>query len=68
MTKAVRDMIDKTIGEDYPWYPVLGNHDLYWLQHGLVEDPALERWLPRMRSGNPCSTAITEQHRQAIRR
>ena len=24
---AVRDMIDKTIGEDYPWYPVLGNHD-----------------------------------------
>ncbi len=24
---AVRDMIDETIGEDYPWYPVLGNHD-----------------------------------------
>ena len=24
---AVRDMIDKTIGEGYPWYPVLGNHD-----------------------------------------
>jgi hypothetical protein len=24
---AVRDMIDKVIGEDYPWYPVLGNHD-----------------------------------------
>ncbi len=24
---AVRDMIDATIGEDYPWYPVLGNHD-----------------------------------------
>jgi hypothetical protein len=24
---AVRDMIDQTIGEDYPWYPVLGNHD-----------------------------------------
>jgi hypothetical protein len=24
---AVREMIDKTIGEDYPWYPVLGNHD-----------------------------------------
>lgn len=24
---AVRDMIDRTIGEDYPWYPVLGNHD-----------------------------------------
>jgi hypothetical protein len=24
---AVRDMIDKTIGKDYPWYPVLGNHD-----------------------------------------
>ena len=24
---AVRDMIDKAIGEDYPWYPVLGNHD-----------------------------------------
>jgi len=24
---AVRDMVNKTIGEDYPWYPVLGNHD-----------------------------------------
>jgi len=24
---AVRAMIDKVIGEDYPWYPVLGNHD-----------------------------------------
>jgi hypothetical protein len=24
---AVRDMIDRTVGEDYPWYPVLGNHD-----------------------------------------
>ena len=24
---AVREMIDKVIGEDYPWYPVLGNHD-----------------------------------------
>ena len=24
---AVRDMINQTIGEDYPWYPVLGNHD-----------------------------------------
>jgi hypothetical protein len=24
---AVRDMIDRTIGEEYPWYPVLGNHD-----------------------------------------
>ncbi len=24
---AVREMIDRVIGEDYPWYPVLGNHD-----------------------------------------
>jgi hypothetical protein len=24
---AVRDMISNVIGEDYPWYPVLGNHD-----------------------------------------
>jgi len=24
---AVRDLIDATIGEDYPWYAVLGNHD-----------------------------------------
>ncbi len=24
---AVRDMIDQILGEDYPWYPVLGNHD-----------------------------------------
>jgi len=24
---AVREMIDKVIGKDYPWYPVLGNHD-----------------------------------------
>ncbi len=24
---AVRDMINQTIGKDYPWYPVLGNHD-----------------------------------------
>ncbi len=24
---AVRAMIDRVLGEDYPWYPVLGNHD-----------------------------------------
>jgi hypothetical protein len=24
---AVRDLIDDTLGEDYPWYAVLGNHD-----------------------------------------
>ncbi|MCU0234286.1 MAG: metallophosphoesterase [Thermoanaerobaculales bacterium] len=24
---AVRTMIDKVIGKEYPWYPVLGNHD-----------------------------------------
>ena len=24
---AVRDLIDRTLGEDYPWYAVLGNHD-----------------------------------------
>lgn len=24
---AVRAMIDRVIGESYPWYPVLGNHD-----------------------------------------
>jgi hypothetical protein len=24
---AVRAMIDKVIGKEYPWYPVLGNHD-----------------------------------------
>jgi hypothetical protein len=24
---AVRDMISEVLGEDYPWYPVLGNHD-----------------------------------------
>jgi 3',5'-cyclic AMP phosphodiesterase CpdA len=24
---AVRDLIDDTIGKDYPWYAVLGNHD-----------------------------------------
>jgi len=24
---AVREMIDRVLGEDYPWYPVLGNHD-----------------------------------------
>lgn len=24
---AVREMIDRVLGKDYPWYPVLGNHD-----------------------------------------
>jgi hypothetical protein len=24
---AVREMVSKVLGEDYPWYPVLGNHD-----------------------------------------
>jgi len=24
---AARDMLDAVLGEDYPWYPVLGNHD-----------------------------------------
>jgi 3',5'-cyclic AMP phosphodiesterase CpdA len=24
---AVRDLIDSTLGKDYPWYAVLGNHD-----------------------------------------
>jgi len=24
---AVRDLIDETLGTDYPWYAVLGNHD-----------------------------------------
>jgi len=24
---AVRDMISSVLGDDYPWYPVLGNHD-----------------------------------------
>ncbi len=24
---AARDMIDQVIGDEYPWYPVLGNHD-----------------------------------------
>jgi hypothetical protein len=24
---AIRDLIDETLGKDYPWYAVLGNHD-----------------------------------------
>jgi hypothetical protein len=34
---AVRDMIDNVLGEDYPWYPVLGNHD--------PESPSTMRYL-----------------------
>ena len=34
---AVRDMIDGVLGEDYPWYPVLGNHD--------PESPSTMRYL-----------------------
>ena len=34
---AVRDMIDDVLGEDYPWYPVLGNHD--------PESPSTMRYL-----------------------
>jgi 3',5'-cyclic AMP phosphodiesterase CpdA len=34
---AVRDMISRVIGDDYPWYPVLGNHD--------PESPSTMRYL-----------------------
>jgi len=34
---AVRDMIDQVLGDDYPWYPVLGNHD--------PESPSTMRYL-----------------------
>lgn len=34
---AVRDMLSRVIGEDYPWYPVLGNHD--------PESPSTMRYL-----------------------
>jgi hypothetical protein len=34
---AVRDMIDGVLGENYPWYPVLGNHD--------PESPSTMRYL-----------------------
>ncbi len=34
---AIRDMIDQVLGEDYPWYPVLGNHD--------PESPSTMRYL-----------------------
>jgi hypothetical protein len=34
---AGRDMIDEVLGEDYPWYPVLGNHD--------PESPSTMRYL-----------------------
>lgn len=34
---AVRAMIDRILGEDYPWYPVLGNHD--------PESPSTMRYL-----------------------
>jgi 3',5'-cyclic AMP phosphodiesterase CpdA len=34
---AVRDMISAVLGEDYPWYPVLGNHD--------PESPSTMRYL-----------------------
>jgi hypothetical protein len=34
---AVREMISVVIGEDYPWYPVLGNHD--------PESPSTMRYL-----------------------
>jgi hypothetical protein len=34
---AVRAMIDQVLGEDYPWYPVLGNHD--------PESPSTMRYL-----------------------
>jgi hypothetical protein len=34
---AVREMITTVLGEDYPWYPVLGNHD--------PESPSTMRYL-----------------------
>jgi hypothetical protein len=34
---AVREMISTVLGEDYPWYPVLGNHD--------PESPSTMRYL-----------------------
>ncbi len=34
---AVRAMVDEVLGEDYPWYPVLGNHD--------PESPSTMRYL-----------------------
>ncbi len=34
---AVREMISSVLGEDYPWYPVLGNHD--------PESPSTMRYL-----------------------
>jgi hypothetical protein len=34
---AARGMIDQVLGEDYPWYPVLGNHD--------PESPSTMRYL-----------------------
>jgi len=34
---ATREMLDAVLGEDYPWYPVLGNHD--------PESPSTMRYL-----------------------
>ena len=42
---AVREMISSTLGEDYPWYPVLGNHD--------PESPSTMSYLRRYSSTLP---------------
>ncbi|MCK5376639.1 MAG: metallophosphatase family protein, partial [Acidobacteria bacterium] len=34
---ATREMLNAVLGEDYPWYPVLGNHD--------PESPSTMRYL-----------------------
>ena len=48
--QQVQDTIQKVLGEDYPWYPVVGNHetetpeDMVWLRdHGKQEIPNLVR-------------------------
>ncbi|MFC1565426.1 metallophosphoesterase family protein [Candidatus Neomarinimicrobiota bacterium] len=40
---ASADLIYKILGEDYPWYPVIGNHD--------IEDPSYMRTLREINAG-----------------
>jgi len=49
--QAARGLIDKVLGEDYPWYPVIGNHD-------IEEDANIEYLRNLNRDGNSLANIV----------